>query len=166
MPTILTVSLGWNPGMAESRERSIVTITPHLVVRDAARAAEWYGAVFGAEERGRLAMPGGKLMQVELWFGDSAVMLADEFPEMGVLSPLSIGGTATVLHLTVDDVDAIWQRAIDSGAEIRQPLGEAFWGERYCQIVDPFGHRWGLAQHVRDVSREEIARAAAEIFGS
>ena len=88
-------------------------------------------------------MPGGKLMQLELRFGSSTVMLADEFPDMSVLSPLSIGGTATVLHLSTDDVDAVWQRAIDGGAEVRQPLAEAFWGERYGQITDPFGHRWG-----------------------
>jgi PhnB protein len=93
-------------------------------------------------------------------------MLADEFPDLGVLSPLSIGGTATVLHLVVDDVDALWQRAVDAGAEIRQPLGEAFWGERYGQIVDPFGHRWGLAQHLRDVPPDEIQRAATELFGT
>jgi PhnB protein len=140
------------------------TITPHLVVREARRAAEWYGRVFGAEERGRVEVPGGKLMQVELRFGDSAVMLADEFPESGVVSPLAIGGTATVLHLYVDDVDAVWQRALDAGADVRQPLGDAFWGERYGQITDPFGHRWGLAQHLRDVPREEVARSAAALF--
>jgi PhnB protein len=141
-------------------------ITPHIVVRDAARAAEWYAGALGAEEAGRIEVPGGKLMQVELRFGDSTVMLADEFPDLGVLSPLSIGGTATVLHLVVDDVDALWQRAVDAGAEIRQPLGEAFWGERYGQIVDPFGHRWGLAQHLRDVPPDEIQRAATELFGT
>jgi PhnB protein len=140
------------------------TITPHIVVGDAARAADWYSAVLGAEERGRLEVPGGKLMQVELWFGDSPVMLADEFPDMGVLSPLSIGGTATVLHLTVDDVDDVWSRAVEAGAEIRQPLGDVFWGERYGQITDPFGHRWGLAQHLRDVPREELERAVAKTF--
>jgi PhnB protein len=141
------------------------TITPHIVVGDAAAAAEWYAAVFGAEERGRLEVPGGKLMQVELWFGDSAVMLADEFPDMGVLSPLSVGGTATVLHFSTDDVDAVWQRAVDGGAEVRQPLGDVFWGDRYGQITDPFGHRWGLAQHLRDVPREQLTRAVAEAFG-
>jgi PhnB protein len=141
------------------------TITPHIVVGDAAAAAGWYATVFGAEERGRLAVPGGKLMQVELWFGDSAVMLADEFPDMGVLSPLSVGGTATVLHFTTDDADAVWQRAVDGGAEIRQPLGEVFWGDRYGQITDPFGHRWGIAQHLRDVPRDELERAVAEAFG-
>jgi PhnB protein len=141
------------------------TITPHIVVGDAARAADWYGAVFGAEERGRLEVPGGKLMQVELRFGDSAVMIADEFPEMGVLSPLSVGGTATVLHFTTDDVDAVWQRAVDGGAEVRQPLQDVFWGERYGQITDPFGHRWAIAQHLRDVSPEELARSVSEAFG-
>ena len=140
------------------------TITPHLVVRDAARAGEWYRDVLGAEEHGRIEVPGGKLMQLELRFGDSAVMLADEFPDWDVLSPLSIGGTATVLHLAVEDVDAVWQRAIDAGAEVRQPLADAFWGERYGQITDPFGHRWGLAQHLREVPQDEIARAAAAMF--
>ena len=142
-----------------------MTITPHLVVREAARAAEWYRDALGAEERGRIEVPGGKLMQVELWFGDAQVMLADEFPELGVLSPLSIGGTATVLHLQTEDVDALWERATAAGAEVLQPLADAFWGERYGQITDPFGHRWGLAQRVREVSREEIAAAAAALFG-
>jgi len=121
--------------------------------------------VLGAEEHGRIEVPGGKLMQVELRFGDTTVMLADEFPEMGALSPLSIGGTATVFHLQTDDVDSLWQRVIDAGAEALQPPADAFWGERYGQILDPFGHRWGLAQKVRDVPREEVARAAAELFG-
>ena len=142
-----------------------MTITPHLVVSDAARAAAWYAEALGAQERGRIEVPGGKLMQVELELGGATVMLADEFPHLGVLSPLSIGGTATVLHLVVDDVEAVWQRAVDGGAEVRQPLGDAFWGERYGQIVDPFGHRWGLAQHVRDVPRDEIQRAATALFG-
>jgi PhnB protein len=140
------------------------TITPHIVVSDAARAADWYREVLGAEERSRIEVPGGKLMQAELWFGDSAVMLADEFPELGVLSPLSVG-TATVLHLYTNDVDALWKRAIDAGAEVRQPLQDVFWGERYGQITDPFGHRWGLAQHLRDVPRQEIEEVAAAMFG-
>jgi PhnB protein len=141
------------------------TITLHIVVRDAARAGEWYGSVFGADERERLEVPGGKLMQLELWFGDTQVMLADEFPEMGVLSPLSVGGTATVLHYATPEADAVWERAIDGGAEARQPLHDSFWGERYGQIVDPFGHRWGIAQRIRDVPREELVRAVTEAFG-
>ena len=141
------------------------TITTHIVVRDAARAGDWYRAVFGAQERGRLEVPGGRLMQLELRLGDSTVMLADEFPELGVLSPLSIGGTATVLHVSTDDVDAVWQRALDGGADVRQPLQDVFWGERYGQITDPFGHRWGIAKRLREVPHEELVRAAAEAFG-
>ena len=141
------------------------TLTPHIVVREAARAAEWYVAALGAEERDRLELPGGKLMYVELWFGDSAVRVADEFPEAGVLSPQSIGGTAVVLHLSTDDVDALWKRAVDAGAEVLHPLADQFWGDRQGQVIDPFGHRWGMAQHVRDVPRDEIVRAAAAAFG-
>jgi PhnB protein len=148
-----------------SRPPGMHTITPHLVVRDAAAAADWYTRALDAEERGRIEVPGGKLMQVELRFGGAAVMLADEFPDLGVLSPLSIGGTATVLHLYTDDVDALWKRVVDAGAEVRQPLADMFWGERYGQITDPFGHRWGLAQYLRDVPRQEIAEAAAALFG-
>jgi PhnB protein len=140
------------------------TITPHIVVRDAARAAEWYCSVFEAEERGRLEVPGGKLMQLELWFGATQVMLADEFPDMEVLSPLSVGGTATVLHYSTTDAEAVWQRAVLAGADVRQPLHDAFWGERYGQITDPFGHRWGVAQRIRDVPHEELVRAVAEAF--
>ena len=156
--------------MSQSRVRAIPegmhTITPHIVVRDAARAAEWYIEALGAEERSRIPVPGDKLMSVELRFGDSALMVADEFPEMGVLSPQSVGGTSTVLNLYVEDVDALWERVVEAGAEVLHPLGDTFWGDRHGQITDPFGHRWALAQHVRDVSPEEIARAAAEAFGA
>lgn len=143
----------------------IHTITPHIVVRDAGRAAEWYKQALGAEERGRIPVPGGKFMQIELWFGDSAVMLADEFPEAGILSPLAIGGTPVVLHFSTENVEALWKRAIDAGATILQPLQEQFWGDLHGQILDPFGYRWGLAQHVRDVSSEEMVRIAATLFG-
>jgi PhnB protein len=142
------------------------TITPHIVVRDAARAAKWYEEALGAEERSRIPVPGGKLMSVELWFGDSAVMVADEFPGMGVLSPQSVGATSTVLNLYVEDVDSLWERAVGAGAEVLHPLGDTFWGDRHGQITDPFGHRWGLAQHIRDVLTEEILRAAAKAFGA
>jgi len=140
-------------------------ITPHIVVRDAARAAEWYAQALGAEELSRIPLPGGKLMSVELRFGNSTVMIADEFPDAGILSPLAIGGTSTVLNLETDDVDGLWQRALDAGAKVHRPLQDAFWGDRHGQITDPFGHRWGLAQHIRDVPHDEIVRAAAEAFG-
>jgi PhnB protein len=141
------------------------SITPHIVVRGAAQAAEWYKQAFGAQERSRVPLPGGKLMSVELWFGDSAVMVADEFPEMDVVSPHTVGGTSTVLQLYTEDVDALWTRAVDAGAQVLHPLQDQFWGDRHGQLTDPFGHRWGLATHVRDVPPEEVARAAAAAFG-
>jgi PhnB protein len=143
----------------------ITAVTPHIVVNDAAAASAWYAQALGARERQRIALPSGKVMSLELRFGALPVMVADEFPEMGVLGPLSIGGTAVVVHLLTDDVDALWQQAIDAGAEVRHPLQDAFWGERHGQIADPFGHRWGLSQHLRDVPPDELARAAAEAFG-
>jgi PhnB protein len=140
-------------------------ITPHIVVRDADRAAAWYAQALAAEERGRIPVPGGRFMQIELVFGDSTVMIADEFPEWGVLSPLALGGTYGALTIETDDVDSLWERALAAGAEVHAPLQDAFWGDRHGQIIDPFGHRWGLAQHLRDVPRDEIAAAAAAMFG-
>src|SRR5215212_7523131 len=140
------------------------TITPHLVVRDAAAASKWYQRALGAAERGRIPVPGGRFMQIELRFGDSTVMIADEFPELAVLSPLALGGTYGSLTIHTDDVDTLWQRALDRGAEVFAPLHDAFWGERHGQIIDPFGHRWGLTQHLRDVPADEIERAAAALF--
>jgi PhnB protein len=141
------------------------TITPHIIVRNAASAARWYQQALGATIGNEIPVPGGKFMQIELRFGESTVMIADEFPEMGAISPLALGGTYGALTITTDDVDALWKRAIDAGAEVFHPLEDAFWGDRHGQIIDPFGHRWGLAQHVHDVAPEEIARRAAELFG-
>jgi PhnB protein len=141
------------------------TITPHLVVRDAAAASEWYQRAFGAEERGRIPVPGGRFTQIELRFGDSTVMIADEFPELDVLSPRSVGGTVGALVIHTDDVDALWERALEAGAEVSLPLQEMFWGDRHGEIFDPFGHRWGLAQHLRDVPADQIRAAAAAMFG-
>jgi PhnB protein len=153
------------PSAVKAIPDGIHTITPHIVVREAGRAAEWYKQALGAQERGRIPVPGGKFMQIELWFGDSAVMIADEFPEAGVLSPQAIGGNPVVLHYSTENVATLWERAIEAGAEVVQSLGDQFWGDRYGQIRDPFGYRWGLAQHVRDVPAEEIAQIAAKIFG-
>jgi PhnB protein len=143
-----------------------MSLTPHLVVRDAPAAAEWYARALGAHEHDRLPLPGGGVMYVELRFGDAAIMIADEFPDLGILSPLSIGGTAVVLHLDTDDVDRAWARALDAGAEEVHPLADQFWGARQGQLRDPFGHRWNLAQQVREVPREELEAAAAAVFGS
>jgi PhnB protein len=141
------------------------TITPHLVVRDAGAASEWYQRALGAEERGRIPVPGGRFMQIELRFGDSTVMIADEFPELGVVSPRSVGGTVGALVIHTDDVDALWRRALKAGAKVSVPLQEMFWGDRHGEIFDPFGHRWGLAQHLRDVPADQIRAAAVAMFG-
>ena len=140
------------------------TITPHIVVRDAAAASDWYRRALGAVELARLPLPNGRLMYVEFRIGDTSVMAADEFPEFGIVSPLALGGTAVVLHVLIDDVDSAWQQAVDAGAEILQPLADQFWGSRQGQILDPFGHKWNLAQHLCDVPPDELAAAAAAMF--
>lgn len=142
------------------------TVTPHIVVRDVDRAARWYAEALGAREESRVPLPGGKVMTVEMRFGDSEVMMADEFPDQGIVSPLALGGTYGALQVATDDVDTLWKRALEAGATVFHPLADVFWGERYGQIIDPFGHRWGLAQHVRDVPYEEIVREAASAFGA
>lgn len=142
-----------------------MAITPHIVVRGADRAVAFYRDAFGAEEVSRVPTPDGRLMSVELTFGDGSLHVADEFPELGVLAPPSIGGTAVVLALDVDDADATFARAVAAGAEVRQPVRDMFWGARHGQLEDPFGHRWNVSQHVRDVPHDEVVAAAAALFG-
>jgi PhnB protein len=140
-------------------------ITTHIIVNGAARAADWYRTVFGAEERGRITLPDGRLIEVELWFGSSRMMLADEFPEHDALSPKTTGRASAVFYVQTHDVDELWARALANGAEVSRPLANWFTGERDGQIVDPFGQRWGLTQRLRVVAREEIEREAAKFFG-
>lgn len=143
-----------------------MNLTPHIVVSDADAAATWYVLAFGAEERGRVPLPGGGVMAVELVVGETSLHVANEFPDAGVVSPATIGGTATVLQIQTDDAEALWSQALDAGAEVRHELTDQFWGERHGQLVDPFGHRWNIAQHLRDVTPEELERGAAEMFGT
>jgi PhnB protein len=140
-------------------------IVAHIVVQDAEAAAAFYGEAFGAEEVSRIPVPDGRLMSVQLRIGGSLLHIADEFPEMGVLAPPTIGGTPVVLALQVGDADAVFAQAIAAGATARQPLADMFWGDRHGQLDDPFGHRWNIAQHLRDVPRDEIVAAAAKVFG-
>ena len=104
-------------------------------------------------------------MVIELAVGDSRLDVASEFPDAGVLSPSTVGGTSTVLQIQTEEADALWARALEAGAEVRNELADQFWGERHGQLVDPFGHRWNVAQRVRDVTPEELAAGAAEAFG-
>jgi len=144
---------------------AVTKLTPHIVARDAGRAADWYVNAFGAQLGSRIQHPDGRYMQIELRFGEASVMIADEFPEFGAVSPQTLGGTYGALTLTVDDVDSMWERAISAGAAEFHPLQDAFWGERHGQVLDPFGHRWGLAQRFEDVSAEEAQRRVDELFG-
>ena len=139
-------------------------ITPHLVVQDAERAAAFYRDAFGAEELSRIPTPDGRLMSVQLRIGDSLMHLADEFPELGVLAAPTIGGTPVVLALDVADAEAAFAQAVAAGAQVRQPLADTFWGDLHGQLDDPFGHRWNIAQHLRDVPHDEIVAAAAQAF--
>jgi PhnB protein len=140
-------------------------ISPHIVVQGAERAGAFYRDAFGARELTRIPTPDGRLMSLQLEIQGTSVHVADEFPEMGVLAPPSIGGTPVVLALGVEDADAVFDAAVAAGAEVLQPLQDAFWGDRHGQVRDPFGHRWNVAQHVRDVPQEEIVAAAAAVFG-
>lgn len=137
------------------------TITPHLVVRGAAKAIDFYAKAFGAEERMRMPGPGGAIMHAELNLGDSVVMLADENPEMHSLSPQAIGGSATTLMVYVKDVDALCARAEKAGCTVDMPPTDMFWGDRYAALRDPFGHRWSLATHKEDLSPEEMQKRMA-----
>jgi PhnB protein len=141
-----------------------MSITAHIVVQGANRAAAFYRDAFGAEEVERIPTPDGRLMSLQLRIGDAALHIADEFPEMGVLGPTSIGGTPVVLALDVADADAVFAQALAAGATARQPVADMFWGDRHGQLQDPFGHRWNVSQHVRDVPHDEVVAAAAQLF--
>jgi PhnB protein len=136
-------------------------VTPHLAVRGAAKALEFYAKAFGAEERFRMPGPGDSVMHAEMQIGDSIVMLADEAPKMGSTSPQSLGGSAVNLLLYVNDVDASFARATQAGCKTQMPQTAMFWGDRYCKIEDPFGHLWSIATHKEDVAPEEMARRMA-----
>ena len=137
-------------------------VTPYLAVDDAAGAIEFYGVVFGATERMRMAAPEGKVGHAEIQIGDSLVMLSDEFPEMGVSSPKTVGGSPVTLSVYVEDVDAVVARAVAAGATELRPVEDQFYGDRTGQFEDPFGHRWSVATHVEDVPPDEMAARAAK----
>lgn len=141
-------------------------IVAHIVVQGAERATAFYTEAFGAQEVSRIPVPDGRLMSVQLRIAGGLLHLADEFPEMGVLAPPAIGGTPVVLGLEVDDAEAVFARAVAAGAQVRQPVTDMFWGDRHGQLDDPFGHRWNISQHVRDVPHDEVVAAAARAFAA
>ena len=137
------------------------SLTPYLFIKGAAAAIEFYKNVFGATERMRMPGPDGRIMHAELQIGDSILMLADENPKMGALSPQTIGGSGSLVSVYVADVDAAVAKAIAAGANLVRPVKEQFYGDRTGGIIDPFGHIWSVATHVEDVSPEEMQKRAA-----
>jgi PhnB protein len=136
------------------------TATPYLIVDDAAKALEFYRKAFGATERMRFAAPGGKIGHAEFTIGNSAIMLADEHPEMGYRGARAIGATPVSIHLYVENVDEMFPRAVAAGATVLQPVKDQFYGDRSGTLRDPFGHVWNLATHKEDLSPEEMHRRA------
>jgi PhnB protein len=136
------------------------TVTPYLCCKDASAAIEFYKKAFGAKELMRMDNQ-GKVGHAELQIGDSRIMLADEFPEIGFVSPQSIGGSPIMIHLYVEDVDMTANRAVAAGAKVTRPVADQFYGDRGGQFEDPFGHKWYVATHKEDLSPEEIGRRAA-----
>jgi PhnB protein len=140
------------------------TITPHIVVSNPSEAIEFYKKAFGAEERARMESPDGRtIMHAEIKIGDSIVMLAGEFPN-GPKAADTLGGTPVALHIYVEDVDALWDRAIKAGGQEFFPLNDTFWGDRYGVLIDPFGHRWAMATHKVDMTPEQMTKNAKEYF--
>jgi PhnB protein len=136
-------------------------VVPYLCVGGASAAIEFYRKVFGATERMRMAEPDGRLGHAELEIGTAVIMLSDEFPDLGVRAPETVGGTSVTMHLYVEDVDDVFARAIDAGATALSAVENQFYGDRNGRFEDPFGHRWSVATHVEDVSPEDMARRAA-----
>jgi uncharacterized glyoxalase superfamily protein PhnB len=135
------------------------TIIPHLVVRGADRAIAFYKEAFSATELRRHAGPDGKaIVHAELQIGDSKLFLSDEFPEWGVRSPLSVGGTSTTINLCLEDSDKVFAQAVGAGAQVKMPMMDMFWGDRYGKVMDPFGHEWALATHIEDVPPDEMEK--------
>ncbi len=139
-------------------------LTPHLVVRDAAAAIEHYKAALDARETFRTLGPDGRVMMCELMIGDARVFVVDEFPEQRAFSPTTLGGTPVALHLFVARVDDVFARAVAHGMTVEIPVTDFFWGERYGQLRDPFGHLWGLASRIADLSPREIQERADAFY--
>jgi PhnB protein len=134
------------------------TVTPYLIISGAARAIEYYKKAFGASEIMRHASPDGRVGHAEIKIGDTRLMLADEFPEMGVKSPSTIGGTPVGLCIYVPNVDALFNQAVAAGGKVERPLQDQFYGDRTGTLIDPFGHKWTIATHIEDVTPEELEK--------
>jgi len=155
-----------SPGTKQAKRVSPVpkgyhTVTPYVVIRGAAEAIGFYKKAFGAKEIMRMPMPDGRIAHAELQIGDSRLMLGDESPEMGARAPQSVGGTCVHIFLYLKDVDKTFAQATAAGATVEMPPTDMFWGDRYCKLQDPFGHKWNMATHREDVTPKEMARRGA-----
>jgi len=139
--------------------------TPYLTVKNAAGAIEFYKKAFGATELLRLGAPDGRIGHAEIKIGEAVIMLSDEYPDMNVLGPETLGGSPLTIHLYVEDVDAMAKSAVEAGAKVERPVEDQFYGDRGGKFTDPFGHRWWLATHKEDVSPEEMKKRAAALYG-
>ena len=150
--------------MAKAIPEGFHTLTAHLIVSDAAKAIEFYKKAFGAIEKEKFMMPDGKgVMHAELKIGDSIVMLGNEHPPT-CLSPKSRGGTSVSMHVYSDNADAAFDRAVKAGCTVKMPVSDMFWGDRYGQVEDPFGHQWSIATHKQDFTKEQMAENAKKFF--
>ena len=141
------------------------SVTPYLICRGGADAIEFYRKAFGAVELFRFPSPDGKIGHAEIKVGDSPIMLADEYPDMGYHGPQTLGGSPVSLMIYVDDVDTVFNQAVAAGATVKEALQDKFYGDRMGTVIDPFGHRWHLATHKEDVSIEEMQRRAKAAHG-
>jgi PhnB protein len=141
------------------------TVTPYLIVQGAAEAIEFYKKAFGAKELYRMPGPGGKVMHAEIKIGNSPIMLADEFPDMGHRGPKALGGTPVSIVLYVEDVDRLADQAVAAGAKVMRPVVDQFYGDRSGTFADPYGHVWTIATHKEDVPHEEMMKRMAAMGG-
>lgn len=144
------------------------TVTPYIAIKDAAKAIEFYQKAFDAIEVEKCLSPDGKIMHAVIKIGNSLIMLSDEMPgsDCGISSPETLKGATSMLFIYVEDADAFFNQAVREGATIKMPLCDVFWGDRYGQLMDPFGHSWSIATHKVDLTKDEIAKAAEEFFAS
>jgi PhnB protein len=160
------VRKGWDPVTVKPIPEGYPRVTPYLCTDGAADAIDFYVSVLGAKERMRMPAPDGRIGHAELELGNSMIMLADEYPDMGFRSPKAVGGTPVTLHVYVEDVDAVFAKALASGAKELSAVKDEFYGDRTGKMEDPFGHVWIISTHVEDVPPEEMEKRAAEAMGS
>ena len=142
------------------------TITPSLVIRDAVKAIEFYKRAFGAQEEGKFPGPDGKIMHASIKIGDSHLYITEENLQYGSKSPQTLGGTPVTIHLYVEDADAVFKKAVDSGCTVRMPIDNQFWGDRYGSVGDPFGHTWSIATQKEQLTPDQMKKRAEEFFAS